>query len=75
MNSKTICLVGFNSLLTQQYQLLKINSYLSDAVPIKKDAPLIFLVYINFISGFFGITKPVLYPDDLNLVNHFLFMN
>ncbi|CAI2727681.1 unnamed protein product [Schistosoma spindalis] len=66
------------SFLSNRHQIVKINSSLSNAVPVRSGViqgsvlgPLLFLVFINDICENFCVGKPLLYADDLKLVYPF----
>ncbi|CAH8660046.1 unnamed protein product [Schistosoma haematobium] len=71
-------LAWFDSLLSNRHQIVKINSSLSNAVPVRRGViqgsvlgPLLSLVFINDICESFCVGKPLLYADDLKVVYSF----
>ncbi|KAH9592028.1 hypothetical protein MS3_00004095 [Schistosoma haematobium] len=71
-------LVRFDSFISDQHQIVKINSSLSNAAPVRSGViqgivlgPLPFLVFINDICESFCVRKPLLYADDLKVVYSF----
>ncbi|CAI2733302.1 unnamed protein product [Schistosoma spindalis] len=67
-----------DSFLSNRHQIVKINSSLSNAVPVRNGViqgsvlgTLLFLVFINDICENFCVGKPLLYADDLKLVYSF----
>ncbi|CAH8679512.1 unnamed protein product [Schistosoma haematobium] len=71
-------LAWLDSFISNRYQIVKINSSLSNAAPVRSGViqgivlgPLPILVFINDICESFCVRKPLLYADDLKVVYSF----